>query len=193
MPSVGGVSDEEVAEAILLASRAMVAVAVRSLASTEEEVTLPQYRTLVVLGYGGPKRLADLAATLDVSPSTATRMCDRLVKKGLISRVRDEIDRREVSLDLTESGRHLIHEVMERRRREVHTMLRSIPDELRTQFVASLELLARAVGEVPDMHWSPGWPAGQDGGGGQRDGASVDGTTGGRPNAAAPVKTASGS
>ena len=190
---MGAVSDEEVAEAILLASRAMVGVAVRSLASSEEDVTLPQYRTLVVLSYGGPKRLADLAATLDVSPSTATRMCDRLVKKGLISRVRDEIDRREVNLDLTGSGRRLIEEVMERRRREVHTMLRSIPDDLRAQFVSSLALLAHAVGEVPDMHWSPGWPGGQGDLGGQRDGASVVRATGGRRDAGAQVKTASAS
>ena len=97
-------SEEEVTEAIIQASRAMVAIAVRSLGEGTEDVTLPQYRTLVVLTYGR-RRLADLAEDLAVSPSTATRMCDRLVRKGLISRGRDEIDRREVNLDLTAAGR----------------------------------------------------------------------------------------
>lgn len=152
----GGVSDEELTEAILLASRAMVAVAVRSLSTTDREVTLPQYRTLVVLG-DGPKRLADLAAVLDVSPSTATRMCDRLVRKGLVTRTRDAIDRREVNLNVTDEGRRLVLHVMERRRREVRTMLRSIPEDSRVQLATSLELLVRAVGETPDMHWTPGW------------------------------------
>ena len=57
-------NDEELIGAIILASRAMVAIAVRSLAGNADEVTLPQYRTLVVLTYGGPKRLADLADAL---------------------------------------------------------------------------------------------------------------------------------
>lgn len=154
----GAVSDEELTEAILLASRAMVAVAVRSLAATNEDVTLPQYRTLVVLAYGGPKRLADLAANLEVSPSTATRMCDRLVRKELITRERDAIDRREVNLGVTDKGRRLIHDVMERRRLEVRPMLRSIPNEARHQLASSLDLLVHAMGgEPPDMHWSPGW------------------------------------
>ena len=90
--------DTEVIEAIIHASRAMVGIAIRSLTECGEAVTLPQYRTLVVLSDSGPRRLADLADALGVSPSTATRMCDRLVRKGLITRTRDELDRREVNL-----------------------------------------------------------------------------------------------
>lgn len=154
---MGETSDEELTEAILLASRAMVGVAVRSLVGAEHEVTLPQYRTLVVLAYSGPRRLADLAATLAVSPSTATRMCDRLLRKGLITRSRDTVDRREVSLGVTEEGMDLVHGVMERRRTEVRSILHSIPESARVQLASSLEVLARAAGEAPDMHWSPGW------------------------------------
>jgi DNA-binding MarR family transcriptional regulator len=164
-PVVADVSDEELIESILLVSRAMVGVAVRSLAEAEREVTLPQYRTLVVLVFGGPRRLADLAATLAVSPSTATRMCDRLVRKGLVSRTRDSVDRREVSLDATEEGRTLVHGVLERRRKEVRAILHSVPAEARAQLASALELLARAAGESPDMHWSPGWHDGEPGAG----------------------------
>ena len=53
-----------------------------------EEVTLPQYRALVVLASRGPQRIVDLAGFLDVTASTATRMCDRLVRKGLVRRQR---------------------------------------------------------------------------------------------------------
>jgi DNA-binding MarR family transcriptional regulator len=175
------VSDEELTEAIIVASRAMVAVATRSLAAADHDVTLPQYRTLVVLAYGGSKRLADLASHLSVSPSTATRMCDRLVRKGLVTRARDEIDRREVKLDLTEEGRNLVHQVMDRRREDVQTLLSAIPTGSRRALVASLQVLARAVGEAPDLHWAPGWPAGTDSadGAASPDGAvSSDGTAG---------------
>jgi DNA-binding MarR family transcriptional regulator len=163
-PQVGAdeaeVSDEELTEAIIVASRAMVAIAQRSLTAAEHDVTLPQYRTLVVLAYDGSARLADLAAHLSVSPSTATRMCDRLVRKGLVTRTRDDIDRREVKLDLTEAGRNLVHQVMERRREDVQTFLSDIPAGSRRALVSSLQVLARAVGEAPDLHWAPGWHAG---------------------------------
>ena len=150
-------NDEEVIGAIILASRAMVAIAVRSLAGNSDEVTLPQYRTLVVLAYEGPRRLADLAEALNVSPSTATRMCDRLVRKNLVSRTRDELDRREVKLTITTAGRRIVADVIERRRAEVRDMLGAIPVPLRRQLVSSLTLLATATDEAPEIHWGPGW------------------------------------
>ena len=162
MATTEAVTDDDLTDAIIRASRAMVAVAVRSLADTDQDVTLPQYRTLVVLAYSGPKRLGDLAATLGVSPSTATRMCDRLVRKGLISRKRDDVDRREVNLAPTEDGLRLVQDVIERRRAEVRDILGGIPAPARAQLSASLHVLAEAVGEAPEMHWEPGWHTGDE-------------------------------
>jgi hypothetical protein len=71
----GGERDALV-DAVLGASRALVAVAARSLATVAEDVTLAQYRALIELASRGPQRLADLATALGVEPSTATRMCD---------------------------------------------------------------------------------------------------------------------
>jgi DNA-binding MarR family transcriptional regulator len=150
-------NDEEVIGAIILASRVMVGIAVRSLAGNTDDVTLPQYRTLVELTFGGPRRLADLAEALNVSPSTATRMCDRLVRKELVSRTRDELDRREVKLAITGLGRSVVSEVIEQRRAEVRDLLQAIPVPLRRQLVSSLTLLATAAGEAPELHWGPGW------------------------------------
>jgi hypothetical protein len=42
----------------------------------------------------------------------------------------------------------------------VQSMLRSIPPEARGQLARSLDLLARAAGETPELHWAPGWHAG---------------------------------
>ncbi len=149
--------DNEVIEAIIHASRAMVGIAVRSLTECGEVVTLPQYRTLVVLSEGGARRLADLADALGVSPSTATRMCDRLVRKGLISRTRDELDRREVNLEVTAAGRTTVMDVINRRRAEVCALLTSIPVGTRRELVDSLRLLSAATGDTPELHWMPGW------------------------------------
>lgn len=162
-PITGGVStaaaadDDEVTDAIIHASRTLFGIAVRSLTASEEEVTLPQYRALVTLAYGGGRRLADLASSLGVSPSTATRMCDRLVRKGLISRTRDEIDRREVNLEVTPSGHKIVEGVIERRRADVRELLKRLPEGTRSQLVESLNVLANATNKVPEVHWSPGW------------------------------------
>ena len=45
----------------------------------EPGVTLTQFRALVLIDSEGAMRSADLAEALAVSPSTATRLCDRLV------------------------------------------------------------------------------------------------------------------
>ena len=50
-----------VVEAVLGASRVLVAVAARSLADVAEEVTVQQYRALVVLASQGPQRVLSLA------------------------------------------------------------------------------------------------------------------------------------
>jgi DNA-binding MarR family transcriptional regulator len=155
--SVDRAGDDEVTDAIIRASRALIGIAVQSLTATDEEVTLPQYRTLVTLTYSGGRRLADLAGSLGVSPSTATRMCDRLVRKGLISRTRDEIDRREVNLEVTAAGRQIVEGVMERRRADVRELLKLIPLATRSQLVESLNILSTATGDPPEVHWSLGW------------------------------------
>src|SRR5919109_956564 len=95
-------ADESAVDAVLTASRSMVAVATRSLGATAEETTIAQYRALVVLASRGPQRLVDLAGVLDVAPSTAGRMCDRLVRKGLVRRHRARADRRSVLVSITE-------------------------------------------------------------------------------------------
>ena len=149
--------DDEVADAIIRASRTLFGIAVCSLTASSEKVTLPQYRALVTLAYGRGRRLADLASSLGVSPSTATRMCDRLVRKGLISRTRDEIDRREVNLEVTPGGHKIVEGVIERRRADVRDLLKRLPQDTRNQLVEALNVLANATSKAPEVHWSPGW------------------------------------
>jgi DNA-binding MarR family transcriptional regulator len=84
-------------------------------------------------------------------------MCDRLVRKGLISRTRDEIDRREVNLEVTPSGHKIVEGVIERRRADVRDLLKRLPQDTRNQLVEALNVLANATSKAPEVHWSPGW------------------------------------
>jgi len=146
-----------VVDAVVGASRALVAIAARSLAAAGQDVTLPQYRALVVLASRGPQRVIDLAGFLDVNASTATRMCDRLVRKGLVRRQRLPSDRRTVRVSISETGRDLVTAVTRQRRREVAAIVRRIPAERRNRLVETLRMFADAAGEVPEQDWSMGW------------------------------------
>ena len=148
---------DSVVDAVLLASRVLVAVAARSLADVAEEVTLTQYRTLVVLASRGPQNLAGLAEAVGVTPATATRMCDRLVRKGLIRRRTERDDRRHLRVMLTEKGRTLVDAVTVRRRREIERIMSEIPPEEQVVLIQALGRLATAAGEVPEQDWSSGW------------------------------------
>jgi DNA-binding MarR family transcriptional regulator len=152
--TTAGPGEDAVVDAVLHASRALVAVAARSLAEVSDDVTLPQYRALVVLAAQGPQGVAPLAAQLGVSPSTATRMGDRLVRKGLVRRSDAPEDRRQVRLALTARGRQIVARVTELRRSEIS---RAIPPERREQLVQSLSAFAEAAGESADRDWAAGW------------------------------------
>jgi DNA-binding MarR family transcriptional regulator len=146
-----------VLDAVLVASRALVAVAARSLASLGEDVTLPQFRALVVLATRGPQRLAELAQALGVDPSTATRMCDRLVRKSLVHRRRTNDDRRGVRISLAPAGRELVEQVTARRRAEIAAVLSRLDESECRDVLLALRSFARAAGEPTESEWALGW------------------------------------
>lgn len=148
---------DPVIDAVLHASRALVAVAARSLAVVADDVTLPQYRALVLLAGQGPQGTAALAASLGVSPSTVTRMCDRLVRKGLVRRRVASRDRRQVRLGLTEAGRRVVAEVTAHRRAEIARIVSAIPATGRRELAAALSAFAESAGELRDQDWAVGW------------------------------------
>jgi DNA-binding MarR family transcriptional regulator len=150
----------ELVDAALGVTRVLVAVAARSLAGLAEDVTLAQFRALVVLGTEGPQRVADLATELAVNASTATRMCDRLVRKSLVTRSRTAADRRTVLIALSDVGLQLVAEVNDRRRVEIAAIAERIPPAGRRQLVDALRAFAQYAGHAPDQQWSLGWAAG---------------------------------
>ncbi len=144
-------------ESVLTASRVLVGIAARSLSEAQDEVTLPQYRTLVVLQAKGPQSLLQLAEELQVAPSTATRMCDRLVRKRLIRRDAVATNRREVELAVTDRGATLVNQVTRRRKAEISRIVGRMDDARRADLVEALQEFARAADEPPDQEWFLGW------------------------------------
>jgi DNA-binding MarR family transcriptional regulator len=150
-------SSIEAVQALLLASRAFVGLTARSLAAVDGDVTLPQFRAMVVIAVRGPQRSTDIADELQVNPSTATRMCDRLVRKGFVRRARPADDRRVVHLRLTASGRAVVEQVVTSRKAELERLVAETAHLWGPEVIAALTAFAEAAGEMPEQEWWLGW------------------------------------
>ncbi|MFE9649157.1 MarR family winged helix-turn-helix transcriptional regulator [Streptomyces sp. NPDC006365] len=138
---------DAVTRAVLTASRLLVAVSARSLAEVEERVTLPQFRMLVVLSTRGATKLVMLADLLQVAPSTAMRMVDRLIATGLADRQANPANRRETLLRLTEEGRRTVEDVTARRRAEIASIVARLTPTQRLALIEALAAFNEAGGE----------------------------------------------
>lgn len=148
---------ELAADATLAASRALVAVTARSLAGALEQVTLQQYRVLVVLWSRGPQPSGALARNVGVHSSTFTRLADRLVKGGWVVRTQSADNRREVVIALTPAGRKLVSGSLKARRKEISTILARVSPTKRKQICAALEAFAEAAGELGSQPLDVPW------------------------------------
>jgi DNA-binding MarR family transcriptional regulator len=149
--------EDEVVGALLSLSRAFVGMTARTLSGLDEDVTLAQFRTLVVLVSRGPQRVVDLAQELAVTSSTAVRMCNRLVRKGLVAREERPEDRRAAWITLTSPGRELLGEVMRLRRDAFAEVITDLSLTRPLALASVLNALVEAIGEVPDAQWWRQW------------------------------------
>ncbi len=109
-------------ERVAIASVGVTADAVGS-ATPGLDLTLPQWRVLVLLGQLGELRVGDLAARLAISLPSASRLARRLERRGLIASARDESDRRAILLSLSPEGRRTRSRVMAARRSRIRRSL----------------------------------------------------------------------
>jgi DNA-binding MarR family transcriptional regulator len=146
----------EATEEVLVASRVLVGIAARSIPGSDE-VTLAQFRALVLLDSHGELKAGTLSELLGVEPSTTTRLCDRLVAKALVVRGPKE-NRREVSIALTDAGAALVAEATAKRRAEIAEILARMPGPGRRRLLIALRAFRDAAGDAAaDLAWSLGW------------------------------------
>jgi len=74
-------------------------------------VTLPMWRVLIELWHKGDHRLGELAERTTIDLSTLSRLIVSMQRKRLVVRRRSGLDRRALSLALTEKGLELVEKV----------------------------------------------------------------------------------
>jgi DNA-binding MarR family transcriptional regulator len=134
-------------EALQAATRVLAGVALRSLNVLDGVITLPQFRMLAVLAELGCARSSRVARALGLDASTVTRLADRLVSAGHVTRGSDPRHRSVVTLQLTPSGEGLVRAVSRWRQRELSRIVAGLPPATRTQLTSVLDQLVASAGE----------------------------------------------
>ncbi|MFO7952243.1 MAG: MarR family transcriptional regulator [Bacillota bacterium] len=106
---------------------------------TADEITDTQFVVLRALRKG-PCNTSFLAHMLGVTLSAVTALINRLHKMELVTRERQEKDRRQVWITITSRGEQVLKEVEEKRNLLLAVYLSNLPEQEREQL---LELLRR--------------------------------------------------
>ncbi|MFN8075374.1 MAG: MarR family transcriptional regulator [Kineosporiaceae bacterium] len=116
-----------------------------------QRVSLPQLRALMIIARNQGIKLTALGEAMDALPSSASRLCDRLVAAGLIEREVNAADRREVRLSLTGEGGRLLEHLARARRRYLGEVIAQMPPAARQALVQGLTEFTRAAARTDDV------------------------------------------
>ena len=98
------------------------------------QLSIDMWRVLAALSNNGGQRQVDLAGMTSIDASTMSRLVSRLVRMGLVTRIRSEKSSREVVVALSPRGRALVQ--------------RLIPIALKLEQIASTELPVKELAVV---------------------------------------------
>lgn len=74
-------------------------------------ITLPMWRVLIELWHKGDHRLGELAERTSIDLSTLSRLLVTMQRRRLVVRRRSGVDRRALSLTLTEKGKEMVEHI----------------------------------------------------------------------------------
>ena len=112
----------------------------------EFNITAPQMICLHSLNREGPMTLSELARAVSLGASTTTGILDRLEAKGLITRKRNQTDRRKVDLNITGEGRKLTRAAPALLQDRLSEALQQLPELEQAAIALSLERVVNLMG-----------------------------------------------
>lgn len=112
-----------------------------------QELTVPQIFLLRILVKKGPTSISELAENLNLANSTVSGIVDRLERDGFVTRVRDEVDRRIVFVQLTERSERFKEQVPQFQQKFLNDLVEGVDDktlkEINISFRKVYELIQR--------------------------------------------------
>jgi DNA-binding MarR family transcriptional regulator len=145
-------ADAEYAAELERATRGLLALNVVVLEEIEKRVGLPTLRALQSLQRLGPSLVTELGEDLDLVPSSASRLSDRLAESGLITRSVAPHNRRATILELTAAGRAVLEEVVAARVAHFGAVTEQMNRREREQLLAGAAAFTAAYSRLAKRH-----------------------------------------
>ena len=157
-PDISGDHDdlEDYLEQLERATRGLFALNVSVLEHVEKRIGLASLRALQALDRLGPSMVTELGDDLDLLPSTASRLSDRLAAAGLISRRVSPANRRATQLELTDAGRAVLDELTGLRIAAFGRVAARMSERDRAALVAGARAFTEAVSDRDVARMRPG-------------------------------------
>ncbi|WP_051777423.1 MarR family winged helix-turn-helix transcriptional regulator [Streptomyces violaceorubidus] len=152
-PNGPGPGVDESIRALLLLMPRMVGRAKRIRVPEELQSLALAPRHLSLLSYllfDGPMTVNDLAARLEVAPTTVSLMVGELSRKGVLERREDESDRRRRIVSITDGKRPAIDDWLARGAHAWRQALNPLTPEQRQMFVRTLRAYEAAMADGED-------------------------------------------
>lgn len=111
-------------------------------ALTAGTLSLPQFWVMSWLMDHRAATMHELSSAMKMKPSTATMQVDRLVRMKLLSRRREDKDRRKVHVALTRTGSQMIREIYQQKKMALRETFRHLNARERRLYIDLIETLA---------------------------------------------------
>ena len=121
---------------------------------TAFDLTMAQAKLLYVVTASGDLSMSEIAARLGVTISTASGAVDHLVSAGLLSRVDDPANRRQVRVSVTPRGREALEHLRELTTRQLQELLNPLDDDQLDVVERAIRILTDAIA-VPETAANP--------------------------------------
>ncbi|HWE63995.1 MAG TPA: MarR family transcriptional regulator, partial [Chloroflexota bacterium] len=108
----------------------------------EDRLTLPQYRCLQAIAATGSALTTQLARQMEVTVPTMTGRIDGLVTRGFVERQPDPLDRRQIRLVLTATGREHFERCQQAIIDELQRLLAPLSADQQARLTAALQDLS---------------------------------------------------
>ena len=105
------------------------------------DITENDMHIIEAIGISSPKKVSEVAKSLNVTPGTMTVNIDNLEKKGYVIRERSENDKRVVFLNLTEKGRKAFFHHRDFHKKMIKSAVANLSDDEREALMRCLTKL----------------------------------------------------
>ena len=117
-------------------------------------LTAVQVRVLQIVAERGQATPKEIATRMGVSQATVTALVDRLVAKGMVTRARSEVDRRQTNILMTQRGGDTIANTPDALQQRYVRQFEAMEPWEQAMIVAALERVA-ALLDAQDIDASP--------------------------------------